>query len=86
MFLMGRFSLMFVKCFGYSSGQMFVYIGTRLSGNRNKCGANMSIKITAITEPNIKPNHRTKPPTINAVTMTFQSNLNGKRSIFLMFM
>ena len=59
-----------------------MYIGTRTRGRRNKPGANMSIKITATTEPNIKPNHRTKPPIMSNVTTIFQNSLNGKSTIF----
>jgi hypothetical protein len=59
-----------------------VYIGTIINGKRNKSAANIRIRITAITDPNINPNQSTKPVIINIVTIIFHANLSGSINIF----
>lgn len=59
-----------------------MYMALSASGNKNKSGANIRIKTTAITEPNIKPNHNTNPVIIKKVTIVFQMIRNGKNIMF----
>ena len=42
----------------------------------------MKISITAITEPNINPNHKTKLPMIRLVKIMFHTSRNGNRIMF----
>ena len=63
------------------SGHSFVYINTKTKGKRNKSGAKINIRITPITEPNIKPSHKTNPVIISPVTIIFHTSLNGNRII-----